>query len=81
MRKEIPGLIEETMSQSGSYQNTQEAVHEHRFELLLGNLLLTIQAMHQPIDGQQTDAPAYRVPSDGKEAKIQCYHIRVPVDE
>ena len=68
VRKEIGGFVEKAMTQSGTYKYAKETVHEHRFELLFGNLLLSVQTMHEQINSQQADAPAERVPAESEEA-------------
>ena len=41
MRKVIAWFVEQTMPQPGSNQYAEEAIHEHRLELLVAYLLLT----------------------------------------
>ena len=51
----VVGLIEETMSQTGTYEDTNEAIEEQGVEELVLDLLLLIQALDHQIGQCQSD--------------------------
>ena len=68
--KEIVGLIEQAMPQTGTNQDAQEAIDEQRIEDILhfllavllngalGNALLIEQMAHDEVGERQSDEPA-----------------------
>ena len=78
MREVIARLVEQAMPQSCPDKDAKEAIHEHRVELLLAYLLLTIEFVHQQINAYETNCPKERVPSYRDEAQVEGNNVRVP---
>ena len=78
VRQIVAGLVKETMSEARTDKDAEEAVHEHRLELLLAEFLLPVEFVHEQIDTHQTNGPAQRVPTNSEEAQVKGYDIRVP---
>ena len=76
--EEVIGLIEDTMSQTGTYQDAHEAIDEQGFKFLVGDALLLIQPAHHQIGQCQSDEPHQRVPADAERADAEGFKRRVP---
>jgi hypothetical protein len=81
MRQIIAWFVEQAMSQSCPNQDAEEAIHKHRLELLLANLLLKIQLVHQQINCHKPNRPAQRVPAYREKAQIESNDVRIPMYE
>ena len=92
-RKIVIGLVEEAMSESGSYQYAQEAIDkervEHVFFLLFpihhhrphGDVLMVEQPTYHEIGTDKSDEPAYRIPANAPVAYLKEIDVGVPNDE
>ena len=58
MGQVVAWLVEQAMSEPRANQDTEEAVHEHRFELFFADFLLLVELVHEQIDAYQADCPA-----------------------
>ena len=79
--QEVLGLVEQTVAQTSAYQDAQEAVDEHGVELLVAQLLLAEQAMHEQIHAHQAHTPAERIPPHGQRTQLKGRGGGVPMDE
>ena len=52
LRKEILRLIEETMTETCTYQNTEEDIKEERLKLVIAQFLLLVESLHEQIAQQ-----------------------------
>ena len=57
MGKEILRFVEKAMAESCTYEYAEEAIDEHWFKLVLAQLLLLEQIVHQLVHGKKTYAP------------------------
>ena len=80
LRKEILRLIEETMTETCTYQNTEEDIKEERLKLVIAQFLLLVESLHEQIAQQQTDKPASGVISDGQRPQMRKNRIWIPND-
>lgn len=77
----IRGLVEEAMPQACTYQDAQEAVEEHGFKLLITELLLSEETVHEQIHSQQSYAPAQRIPAYSQRTQFNGCGGGVPMNE
>ena len=92
-RKIVIGLVEEAMSESGSYQYAQKAIDkervEHVFFLLFpihhhrphGDVLMVEQPTYHEIGTDKSDEPAYRIPANAPVSYLKEIDVGVPNDE
>jgi hypothetical protein len=72
--EEIIWLVEETVSQTSSYEDSQEAVDEERVEKLIFYMCLFVKFLYYKVRQNESYQPAKRIPSDGEEG----YLVGVP---
>jgi len=76
----IVGLVEETMPQTGTDQDAEEAVEQEGVEELVLDLLLLVQTAHDEVGDDYTDEPAQGVPAEGHGANGEGLNVWVPED-
>lgn len=79
--KEIVRLIEDAVAEACSDDYSAEAVQEQWLELLFAVFLLYVEPSDAHVCAQQSYKPANGVPSEGHRAELECYEVRIPVDE
>lgn len=77
--EEVVGFIEETVSQSCSDENADEAVDKERIEQFVFYLLLFVEFPHDEISRQQSDEPAQCIPAHGYWSEMECFDVWIPV--
>ena len=77
-REEIVGLIEQAVAQSRTHQHGNKDVDKQRLELLVGDMLLLIESLHEQVAQNQTDHPAYGIPTNAKMSHVEHDLVRVP---
>ena len=80
-RQVVVGFVEDAMTQSGSHEHTHETIEEEGFKLLVLNLLVFVETLHNQICQQQAEAPQQGVPTD--TVRTYCKHLNggLPIDE
>ena len=64
--EEIVGFIEQTVSQTRTDEDAEEAINEQRVEILVFDFLFLIQVFHDKESEAQSEQPAQRIPADGE---------------
>ena len=77
----VLGFVEQAMPQACPDEHTKEAIEEEGVELLVLNLLLLVEPLHDEVGDDEPEAPQEAVPPDGEETNGECLDGGLPVDE
>ena len=76
----VVGLVEQAMTQAGADEDTEEAVEEQRFELVVADAPVAVFFLHDEVGKSQADDPQQAIVTDGDAEEVEQFGIGVPVD-
>jgi hypothetical protein len=77
----VARLIKEAMTESRTYEHTNKTIEEERFELLVRNVLLLVESLHNEVGSQKAEAPEQTIPADAEGTYGKSLNGGLPVDE
>ena len=69
------------MSQSGTYENTDETIDEQRVEELVFHFLVFVQPTHHEVCAYDAHKPTHTIPAQGYGTNVSDDLIGIPEDE
>jgi hypothetical protein len=78
--EEIARLVEQAVTQSGTYQDAQKTIDEERVEQLVLDFLFLVKFFYNYISQQQSYKPAKGIPAYGERTETKCHLVGVPDD-
>ena len=76
----VVGLVEQAVAQAGTDEDTEEAVEEQRFELVVADAPVAVFFLHDEVGKSQADDPQQAIVTDGDAEEVEQLGIGVPVD-
>ena len=76
----VVGLVEQAVAQAGTDEDTEEAVEEQRFELVVADAPVAVFFLHDEVGKSQADDPQQAIVTDGDTEEVEQFGIGVPVD-